>query len=187
MSELIEMGLEIAQEQMDGALDNLAKGLSKIRTGKASPSMVSSIKVDYYGTPTPLNQVANVGASDGKTLTIDPWEKSMIGPVEQAIFAANLGLTPQNNGEMIIINIPPLTEERRKEFVKQAKALGEDAKISVRNSRQKIMETVKKEVKDGYAEDAGKRDEETIQKMVNSFSDKINKLVDAKEIDIMKV
>jgi len=157
MSELIEMGLEIAQEQMEGAMENLAKELTKIRTGKASPSMLSGIRVDYYGSPTPLTQVANVGATDGKTLTIDPWEKSMIGPVEQAIFAANLGLTPQNNGEMIIINIPPLTEERRRQFVKQAKAFGEEAKISIRNSRQKIMETVKKEVKDGYPEDAGNR------------------------------
>lgn len=187
MSELIEMGLEIAKEQMDGALENLAKELTKIRTGKASPSMVSSIKVDYYGSPTPLSQVANIGATDGKTLTIDPWEKSMIAPVEQAIFAANLGLTPQNNGEMIIINIPPLTEERRREFVKQAKALGEDAKISVRNSRQKIMDTVKKEVKNGYPEDAGKRDESNIQNMVNNYGEKINKLVESKEKDIMTV
>jgi len=187
MSELIEMGLEIAKEQMDGAMDHLAKELTKIRTGKANPSMVSSIKVDYYGSPTPLTQVANVGATDGKTLTIDPWEKSMIAPIEQAIFAANLGLTPQNNGEMIIINIPPLTEERRKEFVKQAKALGEEAKISVRNSRQKIMETVKKEVKDGYPEDAGKREEDNIQKMVNGYGEKINKLVETKEKDIMTV
>lgn len=187
MSELIEMGIELAKESMDGTIDHLAKELSKIRTGKASPSMVSSIRVDYYGSQTPLNQVANVGASDGKTLTIDPWEKSMIPEIEKAIFQANLGLTPQNNGEMIIINIPPLTEERRKQFVKQAKALGEDAKVSVRNARKTVLDTVKKEVKDGYPEDEGKRREEEIQKMVNGYGDKINQLVDAKEKDIMTV
>lgn len=187
MSDSIEMGLEIAQESMDQAVEHLASELSKIRTGKASPSMLKGIKVDYYGAPTPLSQVANVGASDGKTLTIQPWEKSIIGAIEKAIFEANLGLTPQNNGEMIIINIPPLTEERRKEFAKQAKALGEDAKVSVRNSRQKILEVIKKEVKDGYPEDAGKRDEENVQKMVNGYGDKINALVAAKEKDIMTV
>ena len=187
MSELIEMGLEIAKEQMDGAVENLNKSLSKIRTGKASPSMLGGLKVDYYGAPTPLTQVANIGATDGKTLTIQPWEKSMIGAIEQSIFAANLGLTPQNNGEMIIINIPPLTEERRKQFVKQAKALGEDAKISIRNSRHKILETVKQEVKDGYPEDAGKRTEDDVQSMVNSYGDKIKALVESKEKDIMTV
>jgi len=149
MSELIDEGMMELSMEMESTVDHLAKELSKIRTGKASPNMVSSLKVDYYGSPTPLNQVANIGATDGKTLTIDPWEKSMIPAVEQAIFAANLGLTPQNNGEMIIINIPPLTEERRKEFVKQAKALGENAKVSVRNSRKKILDVVKQEVKDG--------------------------------------
>ena len=187
MSETIEMAVEMAKEQMDGAMEHLAKELTKIRTGKASPKMISDLRVDYYGSPTPLSQVANIGATDGKTLTIQPWEKSMVAAIEQAIFAANLGLTPQNNGEMIIINIPPLTEERRKEFVKHVKALGEEAKISVRNSRHKVLEMVKKEVKDGYPEDAGKRKEDEIQKMVNGFGDKINKLVASKEQDIMTV
>ena len=187
MSEMIEMGVEIAKEQMDNAIEHLNKELSKIRTGKASPSMLSGLKVDYYGAPSPLGQVANIGASDGKTLTIQPWEKSLIPAIEQAIFAANLGLTPQNNGEMIIINIPPLTEERRKEFVKQAKALGEDGKITIRGARQKIMETIKKEVKDGYPEDEGKKQEDMIQKMDNSYGDKIKQMVEAKEKDIMTV
>jgi len=187
MSEIIdEMMMEVTME-MDSTIDHLAKELSKIRTGKASPSMLSGLKVDYYGSPTPLNQVANIGATDGKTLTIDPWEKSMISAVEQAIFKANLGLTPQNNGEMIIINIPPLTEERRREFAKQAKALGENAKVSVRNSRKKILDTIKKEVKDGFSEDAGKRQEEDVQKTVNGYGTKIDKLVEAKEKDIMTV
>lgn len=187
MSEMIEMGVEIAKEQMDNAIEHLAKELTKIRTGKASPTVLSDIKVDYYGAPSPLGQVANIGATDGKTLTIQPWEKSLIPAIEQAIFAANLGLTPQNNGEMIIINIPPLTEERRKEFVKQAKALGEDGKITIRGARQKIMETIKKEVKDGYSEDEGKKQEDMVQNMVNAYGDKIGKLVEAKEKDIMTV
>ena len=134
-----------------------------------------------------MTQVANVGASDGKTLTIQPWEKSIVGAIEKAIFEANLGLTPQNNGEMIIINIPPLTEERRKDFVKLAKALAEDAKVSIRNSRHKILETIKSEVKEGFPEDAGKREEENVQKRVNGYGDKINALVAAKEKDIMTV
>ena len=187
MDDDIEKGMEDFKKEMHKAVDHLASELRKIRTGKASPSMVSSIMVDYYGSKTPMNQVANIGATDGKTLTIDPWEKSMIPVVEKAIFEANLGLTPQNNGEMIIINIPPLTEERRKQFVKQAKALGEDAKVSVRNTRKKILDIIKKEVKDGYPEDAGKRKEEEVQKAVNACGEKINKLVEAKEKDIMTV
>ncbi len=187
MSDSIEMGLEMAKENMDHAIEHLASELSKIRTGKASPAMLKGLMVDYYGAPTPLTQVANVGASDGKTLTIQPWEKSIMGGIEKAIFEANLGLTPQNNGEMIIINIPPLTEERRKEFVKHAKALGEEAKVSVRNARHKILEIIKTEVKDGYPEDAGKRVEDNVQKTVNGYGDKINALVAAKEKDIMTV
>ena len=144
---------------MDGAMERLASELTKIRTGKASPNMLSGLKVEYYGVPTLLNQVANVTASDGKTLSIQPFEKSMIPAIEQCIFAANLGLTPQNNGESIMINIPALTEERRKDLAKQSKAVGEEAKVSIRNARQKIMETIKKEVKDGYPEDSGKDQE----------------------------
>lgn len=187
MSDSIEMGLKMAKENMNDAIEHLASELSKIRTGKASPAMLKGLLVDYYGAPTPLTQVANVGASDGKTLTIQPWEKSIVGAIEKAIFEANLGLTPQNNGEMIIINIPPLTEERRKDFAKQAKALGEDAKVSIRNSRHKILEIIKTEVKDGFPEDAGKRQEDNVQKIVNEYGDKINELVAAKEKDIMTV
>ena len=187
MSELLEMGMEIAKESMDGAMERLASELTKIRTGKASPNMLSGLKVEYYGVPTLLNQVANVTASDGKTLSIQPFEKSMIPAIEQCIFAANLGLTPQNNGESIMINIPALTEERRKDLAKQSKAVGEEAKVSIRNARQKIMETIKKEVKDGYPEDSGKDQENNVQKMVNSYNEKVNKLIEAKEKDIMTV
>ena len=172
---------------MQDAIDHLQKELLKVRTGKAAPSMVSGLTVDYYGSPTPLNQVANVSASDSKTLTIQPWEKTMLGPIEKAIFEANLGLTPMNDGEVVRISIPPLTEERRKILVKNVKSLGEDAKISLRNTRQKLMEMVKKEVKDGYPEDAGRRKEDEIQKMVNSFGAKVDQIVELKEKDIMTI
>lgn len=179
--------IEMGKMEMEGTLEHLQGELLKIRTGKASPAMLKGIMVDYYDVPTPLNQVANVGTADAKTLTIQPWEKSMLSPIEQAIFAANIGLTPMNDGEIIRINIPPLTEERRKQLVKSAKAEGEDAKVSIRNARQKVMNEIKKAVKDGYPEDMGKRREEETQKMVNSFSEKINKMIEAKEVDIMKV
>ena len=129
-SEEVDMAIEMAKEDMDHAIEHLNKELIKIRTGKASPSMLSGILVEYYGHPTLINQVANVGATDSRTLSIQPWEKSMLGPIEQAIFAANLGLTPMNDGEFIRINIPPLTEERRRDLVKQSKHLGEESKIS---------------------------------------------------------
>lgn len=187
MSDTLEEAKMAYEEAMESAVDHLNKELVKIRTGKAAPAMLSSIQVDYYGSPTPLNQVANVGTADARTLTIQPWEKSMLAPIEQAIFAANLGLTPMNDGEIVRIMIPPLTEERRKDLVKQAKALGEDAKISLRSARHKIMDAIKKEVKDGYPEDAGKRDEESMTKQLNHFSERIEKLVQAKETDILKV
>jgi len=187
MPEDIDAYIANAKIYMDEALERLARELNKIRTGKASPTMLSGILVDYYGSPTPLSQVANVGAADAKTLSIQPWEKTMLGPIEQAIFAANLGLTPMNNGEIIIINIPPLTEERRKELVKQAKALGEDAKVSLRNARHKVMDHIKKEVKEGYPEDAGKRKEEEVQKIINAYADKVGNLISSKEKDILTI
>lgn len=187
MQEELDDKMEMTELEMQSAIEHLQKEMSKIRAGKASPAILGGILVDYYGSPTPLTQVANVGASDAKTLTIQPWEKSMIGPIEKAIFAANLGLTPQNNGEMIIIGIPPLTEERRKEYVKRAKESGEDAKISLRSSRHKALDEVKKAVKLGYPEDAGKRMEDQIQKMVNKYADQINQMVAAKEKDIMTI
>ena len=172
---------------MDESIDHLNKELNNIRAGKASPSMLSSVTVDYYGNPTPLSQVANITASDSRTLSIQPWEKSMIAPIEKAIFSANLGITPMNNGESIMINIPPLTEERRKTMVKQAKKLGEDCKVSLRTIRQKTMDFIKKEVKDGYPEDMGKRKEDEVQKTVNGYGEKVNNLIAAKEKDIMTV
>jgi ribosome recycling factor len=176
-----------AKHYMDDAIVHLDLELAKIRTGKASPSMLNGILVDYYGNPTPLNQVANVGASDAKTLTIQPWEKTMLSAIEQSIFAANLGLTPMNDGELIRISIPPLTEERRKEMVKRAKALGEEGKISLRNARHKVMEFIKKAVKDGLSEDLGKDKEEEIQNIINDYGKKVDEMVVAKEKDIMTI
>jgi len=177
-----EAGLE-----MDMAIEHLNSELSKIRTGKASPTIVKDILVTYYGTPTPLSQVANIATADARTLTIQPWEKNMLGPIEQAIFASNLGLTPQNDGEIVRLNIPPLTEERRKQMVKRAKEQGEKAKVSLRNTRHKVMDVLKKSVKNGFPEDAGKRKEEEIQKIVNEYGANIGKIVESKEKDIMTV
>ncbi len=184
-----EMINEIKQSiiSMEDAVERLKKELSKIRTGKASPSMISDILVDYYGTMTPLSQVANVSTPDSKTLSIQPWEKSMLGPIEKAIFEANMGLTPMNNGELVMITIPPLTEDRRKQMAKQGKALGEDAKVSFRTARQKAMSAVKKAVKDGFPEDMGKDKEAEIQKTISGFSNKVDELVAAKEKDILTV
>ena len=187
MNEEISAQFGKSTQGMDAAIEHLQGELQKIRAGKASPSMLNGILVDYYGSMTPLTQVANILTSDSRTLSIQPWEKSMIGPIEQAIFAANIGITPQNNGEMIIINIPPLTEERRKEMVKRAKSLGEDCKVTVRGLRQKSMDVIKKEVKDGYPEDMGKDREADMQKIVNNYSDKIKKMIESKENDIMTI
>lgn len=187
MSEDLDLSIGMAKEAMDGALEHLAKELSKITTGKANPAMVSGLMVDYYGTPTPLNQVANVGTSDARTITIQPWEKTMLAPIERSIFEANLGVTPMNDGEMVRVPIPPLTGERRKQLVKQAKALGEDAKVSLRGARQKAMSAIKDEVKNGFPEDAGKRKEQDVQGMTNEYGKKVDAYIDAKEKDIMTV
>ncbi len=172
---------------MDEAMEHLHAELLKIRTGKASPAVLKGILVDYYGSPTALSQVANLGTMDAKTLTIQPWEKNMLAPIEKAIFAANLGFTPMNDGEIIRISIPPLTEDRRKEMVKRVKAQGEDAKVSLRRVRQKMMDFIKKAVKDGFPEDAGKRKEEEVQKMTDKYGTDVNTIIVAKEKDIMTV
>jgi ribosome recycling factor len=187
MSQEIESILDTGYEQMDGSLEHLSYELSKVRAGKATPDMINGLKVEYYGSPTPLPQVANVTISDSRTINIQPWEKNMLAPIERAIFEANLGFTPMNNGEVILLTVPPLTTERRASLVKQTKQLGEDAKISVRTIRQKLMDAIKKEVKDGYPEDMGKRKEGEVQKKVEEHTAQIEKLLSAKEADIMKV
>ncbi len=179
--------IEKGKKYLNDAMEHLNKELLKVRTGKASPMILEGILVEYYGNPTPLNQVANISLSDARTLVIQPWEKSIIAEIERAIFAANLGLTPQNDGEMIRISIPPLTEDRRKDLVKQAKHLGEECKISIRNARHKMMDFIKKAVKDGYSEDEGKRREDEVQKLINEYGQKVDQLITAKEKDIMTV
>ena len=187
MEETIESMLKKGKDAFEKAKVHLNDELIKIRAGKASPSMLSGIVVDYYGSPTPLNQVANVSSPDSKTISIQPWEKSLLGPIEQAIFAANIGLTPMNDGEFVRITIPPLTEERRRDLVKQAKNLVEEGKISLRNTRHKLIEFIRKEVKDGYPEDAGKKREGEVDKMVKETGDAMDELFVAKEKDIMTV
>lgn len=187
MSADLENVLTHGYELMDKALSHLDEELGKVRAGKASPAMLGSIMVEYYGSATPLTQVASVTSSDSRTLAIQPWEKNMLGPIEKSIFEANMGFTPMNNGEIIMITVPPLTTERRQLLVKQTKSLGEDAKVSIRTVRQKLMDAIKKEVKDGYPEDSGKRKEAEVQKHVDASIEKIGKYLEAKEKDIMTV
>jgi ribosome recycling factor len=187
MQDEVNLYVEAAEESMENSIDHLQKELSKIRAGKASPAMLAGLLVSYYGSPTPLNQVANVSTSDSRTIVIQPWEKSMLAPIEKAIFEANLGVTPQNDGEVVRLNIPPLTEERRRELVKKSKSLGEDAKVSIRNARRDAMEHIKKEVKNGFPEDAGKRLEDEVQNLTNQYGEKVDKLIESKEKDIMTI
>lgn len=187
MSQELDDYLDLGKANMDDTLAHLSKELTKIRAGKASAAMLDGLKVDYYGTPTPIAQVANLSTPDSKTISIQPWEKNMLNAIEQSIFKANLGLTPMNDGEFVRITIPPMTEERRKQLVKQAKSIGEDSKVSLRQARQKMMDFIKKEVKNGYPEDAGKDREEEVQKMVKGYGENVDKLVAAKEKDIMTV
>ena len=187
MQEDIDLALGVLEESIQHSIEHLGKELHKLRAGKATPDMVSGVLVDYYGSPTPLTQVANVTTSDSKTLVIQPWEKNMLAPIEKAIFEANMGFTPMNDGEVVRISVPPLTGERRQQLVKMAKSLGEDAKISIRNGRHKAMDSVKTSVKNGYPEDAGKRIETDIQNQVNSSNKKVDELIANKEKDIMTI
>lgn len=187
MQEEIDMTMAETEEGMTTSYDHLKDELTKIRAGKANPLMLNGLLVDYYGSPTPITQVANISASDARTLVIKPWEKPMIGPIEKSIFEANLGMTPQNDGEVVRLSIPPMTEERRKDLVKKVKGVGEDAKVGIRSSRHKAMDFIKKSVKDGYPEDSGKRREDEVQKMTDAFVKKIDELIEAKEKDIMTV
>lgn len=175
------------QEQMQRAISHLETELVKVRAGKANPSMLDSIFVDYYGNNTPLNQVANVNTLDARTLVIQPWEKAMIKPIEKAIIDANLGFAPQNDGQIVRINVPPLSEERRKDLVKKAKAEGENAKVSIRNLRREGNEQIKKIQKTGIPEDLAKDAENRIQKMTDDFIVKVDKHLEAKEKEIMTV
>ncbi len=187
MTEDLDICFEMTKDQMEGALEHMVNEFAKIRAGKANVFMLDPVKVDYYGTPTPLSQVANVNTPDPRTLTVQPWEKNLLDPIAKAIMLANLGMNPQNNGEMIIINIPPLTEERRIDLVKQAKAEMETCKVSIRNARKSANDQVKDLVKDGLPEDMGKTAETQIQDLTNSFSERAEKALVEKEKEIMSI
>lgn len=184
MEEEIQFILDSTQESMTNALAHLEKKLMTIRAGKASPSMLSSVMVDYYGTPTPLNQVANVNTPDGMTISVQPWEKALIPEIEKGIQMANLGFNPMNNGESVIINVPPLTEERRRELAKQAKAEAEESKIGVRNDRKNANNDLKNL---DLSEDLKNNVEIDIQKMTDVHIEKIDAILAKKEAEIMKV
>lgn len=179
--------LKEIEKQMADALEHLKNELVKIRAGKADPSMLKSVKVDYYGNLTPLNQVANLTASDAHTIAIQPWDKSTIPLIEKAILNANIGFNPDNNGEVVRVNVPPLTEERRKDLVKQAKNEGENARISLRNSRRDANEALKKMEKDGLSEDLRHDAESEVQKLTDKYNKLIDEQLDNKEKDIMKI
>lgn len=185
--EEIEFIIDEAKESMNGSIAHLEKEFLNIRAGKASPQMLGSVFVDYYGSQTPLSQVANINVPDARTITIQPYEKSMLQPIEKAIMIANIGFNPMNNGDVIIISVPPLTEERRRDLVKQAKVEAEDAKIGIRNSRKDANTDIKKLEKDGTSEDVCKTAEDEIQNLTNSYIKKIDELLAAKEIEILKV
>ena len=187
MNEDVQLILEDATDRMVKTIDHLDKELGKIRAGKANPKMLDGLMVDYYGTPTPLQQISNINTPDARTIAIQPWEKTMIGPIERAIMAANLGMNPDNNGEIIRLNVPPLTEDRRKSLVKQVKQVGEDAKISIRSVRREVIEDLKKLQKDGLAEDAEKDAEAEAQKIHDRYIRKVDELVEKKEKDILTV
>lgn len=187
MTDEINFIIDEAKESMNGSIEHLNKALLNIRAGKANPQMLGAVFVDYYGAATALSQVANVSVPDPRTLTVTPWEKNMLQPIEKAIMIANLGLNPMNNGDMIIINIPALTEERRRDLAKQAKTEAEDAKISIRNARKDANTDIKKQEKEGTSEDICKDAEDQIQKLTDHYIRKIDEIYAEKEVEIMKV
>src|ERR1700749_3046035 len=187
MSDDLELILEDARDMMNKALNHLESELVKIRAGKASPQMLEGLTVDYYGSPTALNQIGNVSAMDARTLTIQPWEKNMLQPIERAIINANLGVTPQNDGNIIRLFMPPLTEERRKEYVKRASGEGEQSKVAIRNIRRDAIEQIKKLQKDELSEDETKDAEKKMQEITDKFIALVEKHLAVKEKEIMSV
>jgi len=187
MNEEVKMVYDMAKESMEKAIEHLDNELNRIRAGKANIHILDGIVVDYYGAMTPLNQVSNISTPDAKTIAIQPWEKSMIDPIEKSILQANIGITPINNGDIIRLNIPPLTEERRVSLVKQVKSEGENARVSIRNSRRDANEEYKQLLKQGLSEDDKKRAEDNIQEITDEYSKKVDSIVDAKEEDIMTI
>ncbi len=179
--------LDETRNQMQKALEHFEFELSKIRAGKASAGMLDGLVVEAYGTKSPLSQVGNISTPDARTISIQPWDPSILQAIEKAILAANIGLTPQNDGKIIRLNIPPLTEERRKELVKQTKHEAENCRISLRNFRRDSLEKIKKFQKDGLAEDVAKNTESTVQNIINEYNSKVDKHLELKEKEIMTV
>ena len=187
MTEELNMIFDELKSSNEGTIQHFEHELTKIRAGKASPAMLQSVMVDYYGSPTALQQVANVNTMDSRTLTIQPWEKAMLDPIMKGIINSNLGFAPQSNGESLIISVPPLTEERRRDLVKRVKAEGEHAKVGVRNHRKEALDMVKDLKDEGLSEDRQKDAESKIQTITNDFSIRVDRLVELKEKDIMTI
>jgi ribosome recycling factor len=187
MAEDVSTIIVTGEDQMTKAINHLESELTKIRAGKASPQMLDGIVVDYYGSPLPINQVANVNSMDARTLSIQPWEKNMLQPIERAIIGANIGVTPQNDGAIIRLFMPPLTEERRKELVKKCQGEGEHSKVAIRNIRRDAIEHIKKLQKNGLSEDAAKDAETNIQQITDRYISAVEKHLGLKEKEIMSV
>jgi ribosome recycling factor len=187
MSEEVSLTLQMADESMQKAINHLEAELVKIRAGKANPQMLDGIVVDYYGTPTPIAQIGNISATDARTLTIQPWEKNMLHPIERAIINSNIGLNPQNDGNIIRLFLPPMTEERRRELVKRSQGEGEHCRVSVRSIRRDAIEEIKKMQKDGLSEDAAKDAEADVQELTNKYIAYVEKHLASKEKDIMSI
>jgi ribosome recycling factor len=185
--EEIQLYIEEAKELMQKAVNHTASELVKVRAGKAMPNLLDGISVNYYGSPTPLSQVSSITTPDARTLSIKPWERNLISEIEKAIINSDLGLAPQNNGEIIILTIPPLTEERRRTLVKQVKNECENGKISIRNIRKDTNEALRKLLKEGASEDDVKRAEDNVQKLTDTYSAKIDEQFVKKEAEVMKV
>lgn len=187
MTEDIVSIISVADDHMKKAINHLEAELLKIRAGKANPQMLDGIQVDYYGSPMPINQVANISVMDARTLSIQPWEKNMLQPIERAIIAANIGINPQNDGALIRIFLPPLTEERRKELVKRCQGEGEHSKVAIRNIRRDAIEHIKKLQKNGLSEDAAKDAEDEVQQVTDKYTAAVEKHLTSKEKEIMSV
>ncbi|HEY0356343.1 MAG TPA: ribosome recycling factor [Flavisolibacter sp.] len=186
-AEDVSLTMEMTEDSMKKAINHLEAELTKIRAGKANPAMLDGIVVDYYGSPTPINQVGNITVIDARTISIQPWEKNMLQPIERAIIASNIGINPQNDGVIIRLFLPPLTEERRKDLVKRAQGEGEHSKVAIRNIRRDAIEHIKKAQKNGLSEDAAKDAEADIQAITDKYISLVEKHLAAKEKDIMAV
>ncbi len=187
MEEELELIMDDTESSMKKAIEHLEAELTKIRAGKASPSMLEGISAEYYGAPTPISQVANVSVLDARTISIQPWEKNMLGPIEKAIMAANIGINPQNDGTQIRLFLPPLTEERRRELFKRASNEGEHSKVAIRNIRRDGIEHIKRLQKEGLSEDVAKNAEKTVQEITDKYIGIVDKHLAAKEKSMMAV